>query len=165
MVIFRRFGAKTLPPRASRKKFGLTTPRNRRTPAQHSGGHRGEMQGCPFLYYLSTQFSIEIDNLAKIGNLVQRVHIGSNRDKWDNGVIGVIGTTVLDRSRFWNRASKWEYPLASSEIWEYPPASRKKCDYIQCLAPKRRKITIKTSIFEFYCNFKLYFCDPKLSLG
>ena len=41
------------------------------------------------------------------------------------GLTPILTTTVLDRSPFWSRASKWEYPHTRRKSGSTPPPSQK----------------------------------------
>ena len=73
-------------------------------------------------------------------------------------------TTVLDRCRFWCRANLGSIPSPVGNLG-VPPQPREKTKLYLVLSPKTPKNHSEPRIFQFYCNFKLYFCDSKLSLG
>ena len=89
--------------------------------------------------------------------LVQKVTGNSNKcdAHWT-----VAGTTVKTLFHFWFHGDFGSTPTLGPKVG-VPPHPHEKMRLYLVLSLKTPKNHQKTSIFEFYCNFKLYICDSK----
>ena len=77
------------------------------------------------------------------------------------------------KSPLWKRCSSFRStailgvppPPPSAQKWEYPPTLTKKMRLYLVLSLKSPENHYKNQYFEFYCIFKLYICDSKLSFS